>query len=423
MHQINKEQRSRLERLANGRITPSVFYARRRGSPRNNAVGEVVARCSVESNFSNPSVYLESGIHIGAGKTLRYNDVSFVDPYSSVGIANPFPAQYGPTVRGPDVDFTLPAAVRWTFAKDFRIPLITSWNLMFERQVGKDWVLKATYQATKGTYLSLAIVREINPAIYIPGQSTVANTQARRFYQDFVNVGRLESGNNSNYNSLQVAAEKRFGHGLSVLVNYTWSKAIDDLGWTNPFNRAFDRGVSGTDIPHNFKFSNVWEIPKPHVQGPLGKLFEGWMLNSMVVWQSGFAMTITSGRDNSFSGVGRDRADYLGGPADLGSDRSHGDMVAKFFDTSKFAANAIGTFGSSGRNILRGPKFFNTDLAAIKNTRIKEQLSLQFRAEFFNIFNNVNFRPPTTNAASAQFGRITAAADPRILQFALKIIF
>jgi hypothetical protein len=355
--------------------------------------------------------------------TFRYNAVSFQDPFGSVGITNPFPAQYGPTVRGPDVDFTLPAAVRWTFAKDFRIPLITSWNLILERQVGKDLVLKAAYQATKGTYLSQAIVREVNPAIYIPGQSMVANTQARRPYQDFVNVGRLESGNNSNYNALQLTAEKRFGHGLSVLANYTWSKAIDDLGWSDPFDRSFDRAVAGTNIPHNFKFSNVWEAPNPHVRGPAGKLFAGWMLNSMVVWQSGFPMTISSGRDNSFSGVGRDRADFLGGSADLGSGRSHGDMVAKFFDTSKFVANAVGTFGNSGRDNLRGPKFFNADLGAIKNTKIRERVSLQFRAEFFNVFNNVNFRPPTTNAASAQFGRITAAADPRILQFALKVVF
>ena len=98
-------------------------------------------------------------------------------------------------------------------------------------------------------------------------------------------------------------------------------------------------------------------------------------------------------------------------------------MVAQFFDTSKFTANAVGTFGNSGRDNLRGPRFFNTDLSVVKNTKVTERVSLQFRAEFFNVFNNVNFRPPTTNAASAQFGRISAAADPRILQFALKLIF
>jgi hypothetical protein len=355
--------------------------------------------------------------------TFRFNDVAFEDPYRSAGVANPFPAQFGPTVRGPDVDFTLPAAVRWTFAKNFRIPQITTWNLILERQVGSGWVLKAIYQASKGTYLSQAIVREVNPAIYIPGQSTVANTQARRQYQDFVNVGRIESGNNSHYNALQLNAEKRFAHGLSILANYTYSRAMDDLGWSNPYYRSFDYAPAGTDLPHNFKFSNVWEVPRIGVHGPAGLLLNGWMLNSMVVWQSGFPMTISSGRDNSFSGVGRDRADFLGGTADLGSGRPHGDMVARFFDTSKFTANALGTFGNSGRDNLRGPRFFNTDLSVVKNTKITERVSLQFRAEFFNVFNNVNFRPPTTNAASAQFGRISAAADPRILQFALKLIF
>ena len=98
-------------------------------------------------------------------------------------------------------------------------------------------------------------------------------------------------------------------------------------------------------------------------------------------------------------------------------------MVARFFDTSRFTPNAVGTFGNSGRGNLRGPRFFNTDLGVVKNTKISERVSLQFRAEFFNVFNNVNFRPPSTNAASAQFGRITAAADPRILQFALKLVF
>jgi len=355
--------------------------------------------------------------------TFRFNDVAFEDPYGSVGLPNPFPAQFGPTVRGSDVDFTLPAAVRWTFAKDFRIPQIATWNLILERQIGQDWVLKATYQATKGTYLSQSVVREINPATYIPGQSTVSNTQARRPYQDFVNVGRIESGNNSNYNALQLNAEKKFARGLSVLANYTWSKALDDLNWSNPFYRRFDYGVSGTDLPHNFKFSNVWEVPKLGVKGAAGKLVNGWMLNSLLAWQSGFAMTISSGRDNSFTGVGRDRADFLGGRADLGSGRPHSQMVASFFDTSRFTANAIGTFGNSGRNNLRGPRFFNTDLSAVKNTHVSERVSVQFRAEFFNVFNNVNFRGPSTNTASAQFGRITAANDPRILQFALKTVF
>jgi hypothetical protein len=207
------------------------------------------------------------------------------------------------------------------------------------------------------------------------------------------------------------------------LANYTWGKTIDDIGWTNPFNRRFDYGISNDDVAHAFRFSNVWELPV-RVAGGAGKLLNGWSVNSVVSWQGGFPLNIVSGRDNSFSGQNRDRADFLGGRADLGnSGRSHAEMVARWFDTSKFTVNAEGTFGSAGKNILRGPRLFNTNVSVLKDTNVTESVGVQFRAEFFNSFNNVNFRPPTTNVSSSQFGRITAAADPRIIQFALKLRF
>ncbi|HET8550193.1 MAG TPA: hypothetical protein VFL57_19415, partial [Bryobacteraceae bacterium] len=279
----------------------------------------------------------------------------------------------------------------------------------------------------KGTWFFAAAEnsRELNPAIYIPGQSTIPNTQARRRYQSFSNIGFYESGNNTNYHSLVLNLEKRFSRGLSVLANYTWSKKMDDYGWTNPYDRRFDYALSREDVPHNLKFSNVWEIPGMNLPRGLSALLNGWALNSLVTWQSGFPFSVTAGRDNSLRGVNRDRADYIGGgDPNLGSGRSHGEMVARFFDTSRFVQNATGTFGNSGRNILRGPRYFNTDVGLLKNNRVAEQLNLQFRAEFFNIFNNVNFNLPGSNlSATAQYGRITSALDPRILQFGLKLLF
>jgi hypothetical protein len=198
---------------------------------------------------------------------------------------------------------------------------------------------------------------------------------------------------------------------------------MDDYNWTSPYNRRFDYGLSREDVPHNFKFSNVWNIPTPDATGITGKLIKGWMLNSIVTWQSGFPFSVASGRDNSFSGLGRDRADYIGGDASFGSDRSHGDMVAQYFNTAVFVPNAIGTFGNSGKNILRGPRYFNTDFGVTKRTGITERVNTEFRAEFFNIFNNVNFNLPNANQSSAQFGRITSALDPRIIQFGFKVQF
>ena len=156
-----------------------------------------------------------------------------------------------------------------------------------------------------------------------------------------------------------------------------------------------------------------------------GKLINGWQVNSILVRQSGFPYTVSSGVDNSFSGVGSDRADYLGGNANLSDSRSLNDKLLQWFDTSRFVANAPGTFGNSGRSILRGPGFFNTDLGVLKSTRITERFNLQFRSEFFNVFNHPNFRLPASNISSSQKGRITSVVDEnqRIIQFGLKLLF
>ncbi len=356
--------------------------------------------------------------------TFDLTDVSFRDPYGSAGLPNPFPAQYGPTIPGRDVQFTLPAALRAVFSRDFTVPALYGWNLSLERQFGADWVGRAAVIGNKGTHMFAQSEnsREINPAIYGLG-ATVANTQARRLYQDFGPIGFFESGNNTHYNSLQLNMEKRFSHGFTMLASYTWSKKMDDYQWTNPFDRRFDYGIARDDVPHNFKFSNVWNVPHTPFQGVAGKLLNGWMLNSIVNWQSGFPFSVTSGRDNSLTGVGRDRADYLGGVAALDTGRPHGELIARYFNTAAFAPNAIGTFGNSGKNILRGPRFFNTDFGATKRTALTERAAVDFRAEFFNVFNNVNFTLPNSNQSSGQFGRVTSALDPRILQFGLRLQF
>jgi hypothetical protein len=147
------------------------------------------------------------------------------------------------------------------------------------------------------------------------------------------------------------------------------------------------------------------------------------MLNGIFTLQSGFPISVTSGRDNAFTGIARDRADYIGGKASLDTSRPHGEQVAQFFNTAVFAPNAIGTFGNSGKNIIRGPHYINTDLGVIKRTRVMEHAAVEFRAEFFNIFNNVMFNAPNSNQSSAQFGRITSSLDPRIVQFGLKVEF
>ena len=355
-------------------------------------------------------------------------NVLFQDPYGSAGVANPFPAQYATNAPPANANFPQPVSLSNTLPRDMKIPLVTTWNVAVERQLANDMLLRVAYVGNKGTYMGPSDfyqnARELNPAVYIPGASTTSNTQARRLNPGLGSMTQIPNGHNSHYNALQVALNKRFSHGFTLLANYTWAKTIDDFGWANSYNREFNHGISNDDIPHLFKLAAVYQFPRALVSGFVDRVVNGWELTANTLWQAGFPLTITSGVDNSLSGVGRDRADFLGGAAQLDSGRSHAQMIAQWFDTSKFTANALGTFGNSGKNILRGPHLFNTDLSLLKNVKMYERVSMQLRFEFFNAFNNVNFNGPgTTVSNTAGFGRITSAGDPRILQAAAKIIF
>jgi hypothetical protein len=362
--------------------------------------------------------------------TFALNSVSFQDPYGSKGLANPFPDNFGPRVPGPSFVFAPFSNIATYHARHYPIPQLITWSLRVERQIGKDWVASAAYHGNKGTFLSISMQQ--NPAIYIPGASTVANTQQRRIYPTNGNISVSDPGGNSEYHALQLNLEKRFSHGLTLLTNYTYSKTLDNVSGTNPFTRRFEHSLSQNDIPNNFKLAGVWQVPGPKANRLLNKLLDGWEVNFILIRQSGFPFTVTSGLDNSFSSIGSDRADYKGGgSAQLSYDRPHGDQILQWFDTSKFTVNAPGTFGNTGRYILRGPRFFNTDLGLLKATKITERVNLQFRAEAFDAFNNVNFQLPNSNMSSAQVGRITSVVtdnfglpnSQRIIQFGLRLTF
>jgi hypothetical protein len=277
---------------------------------------------------------------------------------------------------------------------------------------------------------------DLNPSRYIPGQSSEANAQQRRLYANFSDVFLFASDKNSNFNALQLNLEKRFSRGLSVIANYAWSHQMDNFPPTNylqtdPFDRNYDWGNSLNNVPNVFHLSEVWRVPHFNRRGLAGGLMNGWEVTSVTAWQNGSPITIYSGVDNSFSSMYVDRADFTGTSlkqAVLG-DRPHGQMVQEYFNTSLFTVNQIGTFGNSGKNNLVGPGFFETDLGVIKDTHVTEGTTVQFRAEFFNVFNNVNFSSGGVygslgaTVGTPGFGQITGALSPRVLQFALKFLF
>ena len=231
--------------------------------------------------------------------------------------------------------------------------------------------------------------------------------------------------------------EKRFTRGFSLLGNYTFSKTLDDNGpVSDPFDLRCGWGISTNSLPHVFHLSVVWDAPRFKTGRVASAHVNGWELTGINSWQSGFPFTVYSGVNNSFTAVGSDRADFIGsnyGGAILSTSRSHSQMIQQYFNTALLKTNAIGTFGDGPRNAWQNPGLSNTDLATLKNFKFSDKTTLQFRVEFFNSFNNVNFTVPGLGSANpnasaagatvgtANFGKLTHAADPRILQFALKL--
>ena len=163
----------------------------------------------------------------------------------------------------------------------------------------------------------------------------------------------------------------------------------------------------------------MYDIPGPR-GGILGAAIGGWQITGIYQRQSGEPLTISSGRDNAGWGLGSNRAIYTGQPFEppAGSDET------VWFNPAAFAVNPNGTFGETKRGEYFGPGDSTVDLGLFKNFRLKSDMNIQFRAEFFNALNTVNFGNPGTSVASpASFGRINSADDARIMQFGLKFVF
>jgi hypothetical protein len=236
----------------------------------------------------------------------------------------------------------------------------------------------------------------------------------------------------SNYNAFQLTVEHRFSHGLSFVANYTYSKALDNesveaqltVTNPNPFDPRFNYGRSDLDVPHNFSFWTVYNLPAlSSAPALLRGMFGSWQTSGIWTWRSGLPINIASGQDRSLSGVGQDRADLIGNP-NLPSDRPKAQLLNAWFNTSAFALAAPGTFGTSPRNPLRAPGLFNVDWSIAKIFRVTERFSTEVRGDFFNVFNNAHFNAPGTSVASTStFGKITSAGDPRIVQLSMRLRF
>jgi hypothetical protein len=245
------------------------------------------------------------------------------------------------------------------------------------------------------------------------------------------------------YHSLQVKLQRRFSAGFYVLAAYTFAHSIDDGSYTtqgsaastpqpqDSYNWRAERASSDFDIRHRLVISYIYELPfgkgrkymtaaNPFLQG----VFGGWQLNGITTAQTGapFTPVLSTNVINSGPG-GALRPDRISS-----GNLSSGQTINHWFDVSAFVApGKAGTtayvFGNSGRNILQGPDYVDFDFSVFKRFPITEKISVEFRSEFFNIFNHPSFNLPNANVDTPQAGFITGARAPRQIQFAMKLMF
>lgn len=391
---------------------------------------------------------------------ITLTNVSFADPYGSAGVTSPFPAEFGPTNPGPNATFPS-GAIGFSQLQDphLKLPTILTYNLTFEQGFARGYLLRLAYFGNNahrlyGTGDQESGLWQLNPAIYNPKLSPIENentTQQRRVYPNYGSIGLIQSGVDSNYNALQVTVEKRFAQGLSFQGSYVWGKAMDDFApnkdtpfFTNSCTcgRSFDYGPSDDDLTNTIKINGTYQTPHLRFNRVADHLLGGWAISGIMEWEpSGNPFTIMSGVDNSLSAIGADRAKLVNATnikqAMIGH-RPRPGVIGQWFNPNDFTVNDVGTFGDTGKNQLRGPGFFNSDISFMKNTGVyRDRLTLQLRADLFNATNHPNFGEPGNVVGSGGFGTIGGTlfsgayggptsygtAQPRIMQFGVKAIF
>jgi hypothetical protein len=418
-----------------------------------------------------------------SGVTPSANGSFIADPFTPFGAADPFP------FAGKRGTFFVPAIpFAYVTTPHFRTPYAENFNYGFQYQLSKDTMIEAVYvgslsrkaiATTEVNYPLLSILQQqyalngfggLNPECARPlaacdspldpfGSPTGAQ-------QIDANVSEVSSSSNQ----FQLTVDKRLSHGLQFRVAYTNAKTIDDSSgfrarsssYTDPTNPRLDRGLADFDAPQRLVLSPIWQIPlgdhgNHFVRGVLGN----WSIATIASFQAGNPFTLFSENNSGELDNFLDRPDVSGpiqkfsNPRQVetfspGSDGVSGSCLGGS-ETGHFLFNpmnvvcAVGppagvsdpnltaggvplfTHGNMGRNVLRGPGINNWDFSIQKDIKFMENKSIEFRGEFFNAFNHVQFLSPTfqdgTQGTDALFGQITSDRAPRIIQFAMKVYF
>ena len=389
---------------------------------------------------------------------------SFPDPWTDIAgggtLKNKFP--YVAPPPGSIVDFSqfFPMSINVIDPK-LTTPYAMNYNFTVERELPSRMILRVGYVGAQGR--NLVVSYSFNP-MTPAGLKTCLATPACASNGDqapvnFPNLfqypgdiwgasGMQHTAGWSNYNALQVTADKRFSHGLQFLATYSYSHSLDTgssfedtafltAGGFDPFGRlGRDYGSSAFDARHRTAFSFSYEVPslKQAWSAVPGRIVEGWLLTGQTIWQTGFPVNLEDSNELSLVCSTTfafyscpDRPDVVSAPAYLDPRAS---ATHQWFSAASFTDNAVGTLGNAGRGLVRGPGYWGTNFSVQKNTKITEGTNFQMRIEFFNLFNHANFANPDGDFGSATFGQIRSlrpfvvTTEPsRLIQLGAKFIF
>ncbi len=423
----------------------------------------------INNAFSNVQPFVTSlTVAYQPGNYQGFGTGNFVNPFvgSTQATANPFPAVQPPPSTA---SFNTNSWITFDPTGYFPVPTTYVWNIAVEQQFTAGLALRLAYVGTHGSHNFESI--DINPTYNSannPGAGGLASNVGKRVYQvtapnaytssKYANqITETEMEGNTHYNSLQATVEQRMRNGLSLLFNYTWSHATDDLPYNTGVTSAgagnsyvlplyeqnykrLDHGASDFDHRNVISISYVWALPKVETAPtPVKAIVNGWQTTGLIQTRSGDPLTITAGGNNSGTSLGRDRAVYSGGQA-YGATACTAVTTppcksflnpAAFAVNPTYASNPALAYGNVIKGSFVGPRYTDWDAALFRDFLFPEKVDLQFRAEYFNLANHTNFGDPGTSVGTpSTFGKISGTtsnngfvSEPRIAQLSLKLMF
>lgn len=434
---------------------PLLIYAGKEGGRESRALvatdkNNLMPRVGFAYKISNNTV-VRAGYGMFYGYLEPYGDAEFLigNPPNAFGVDLASSATTPAVIlaSGPPAgSLELARATGLTFVSYQRegdIGYSQQWNINFQREAAKDWLIEVGYSGSRGVHLLRRYEDNFSP----PGPG---NINAKRRYQraEIPGTGIVTSplgpifgyknDGNSTYHALLTKVEKRFSAGFTLLASYTFSKNIGDIcGSAAPGNATgcgfqdtrfmrLERAIDNQDVPHRFIVSGVYELPLGRgrrfggsMVRALDTLLGGWALGSIILMESGRPYSLTVQGNPANTGT----RDIVNRPNLVGDPRSGERTLNRDFNTAAFVPNAQYEIGNVGRNTMRQRSQFNWDFSAMKDFQLAERLRLQFRFEAFHFTNTPRFGQPGSVLGTNTFGVITSAGTPRNLQFGLKVIW